>query len=110
MNFRFFPIGLGSAGLWTFPAAAQAYRDGWGMWHDGWGMLGGGLVMLLFWVAVIALVVVLVKRLPGGERERAPERPGLSILEERFARGEIGREEFEEKRKVLFQSPGRPAA
>lgn len=69
----------------------------------GWGPGFGGIFMILFWVLVIAGVVALVRwagagRSDGGERRR---RTALDILEERYARGEIGREEFEQKRRDL---------
>lgn len=93
-----------ACGLSAMPAAAQVYRDG--MWHGwGWGpMLFGGLMMVLFWAAVITLVVLLVRWLagPGTTREQRPYKSSaIEILEERFARGEIGREEFEDRRRVL---------
>lgn len=95
-------------GLWiviaALPAEAQVYRDG--MWYSwGWGpMLLGGLMMVLFWAAVITLVVLLVRWLAGlgTTREQRPYKSSaIEVLEERFARGEIGREEFEERRRVL---------
>lgn len=72
----------------------------------GWGGHGLGFVwMLLFWALVVAAVFFLVRALASGgsrpnERDRA-----LEILEERFARGELTREEFEEKRQVLRDGP-----
>lgn len=91
-------------GLLALPAEAQVYRDGMEhMW--GWGpMLFGGLMMILFWAAVVALVVLLVRWLAGlgPAREQRPYKSSaIEILEERFARGEIGREEFEDRRRVL---------
>lgn len=91
----------------ALPADAQVYRDGMGMWHGTWGwgaMFLGGLMMILFWAAVITLVVLLVRWLSGAgiAREQRPARStAIDILEERFARGEINREEFEERRRVL---------
>lgn len=96
------------------PALAQpaAYGDrpmGWD-WFGAWGwghMLGGGLFMLLFWVAVIVLAVYLVRALTGGKADSSASpsaKPdALRILDERFARGEISREEHEEQRKHLLQ-------
>lgn len=52
----------------------------------------GGLLGLAFWILLIALIVALV---------RAPGRSGARVLEERYARGEITREEFLERRAVL---------
>jgi putative membrane protein len=70
---------------------------GWG----GFGMGGGGLLMLLFWVAVIVAAVLAVRWLwDQGQPRRAPgdDDRALEILRTRYARGEIDREEFEEKR------------
>jgi putative membrane protein len=77
------------------------WGNGWG-W--GWGWVWGGLMMLVFWGALIALVVFLVRG--GGIRPphdpQARDRPTADeILAERFARGEISEEEFEQRRQVL---------
>jgi len=55
------------------------------------------LIVLLFWAAVIALIVWIVRRLgsPSGRDN------GLRILQERFARGEIDQQEFEQRKAVL---------
>ncbi len=72
-----------------------------GMMHIGgfeilWGLLSAAL-WVGFWVLVVWLIVKAVRR--GG---RGPHRSdGLRILEERYARGEIGRDEFLERRAVL---------
>jgi putative membrane protein len=72
--------------------------------HGGWGWFGG-IGMLLFWVLVILGVVALAKWLFAGG-SRPPAGPGaLDILEQRYARGEIGREEFEQKRRDLTERP-----
>jgi len=69
---------------------------------DGWGWLFGGLFMLGFWVLVILLVVWAVRGFrPVQGREERRESNAMAILEERFARGEIDREEFEQRRAVL---------
>ncbi|MEO8322884.1 MAG: SHOCT domain-containing protein [Actinomycetota bacterium] len=69
-------------------------------WDSGWGWLGA-IWMISFWVAVIALVVWAVSRLSG---PRTTHGRAEEILEERFARGEIDREEFEERRRELANS------
>lgn len=64
----------------------------------GWGMGFGGLFMLLFWGAVIVGVVVLVRWMldqsKGGKS-------ALRILQERYARGEIDKAEFDERKRNL---------
>lgn len=70
---------------------------------DGWGMGFGGIGMILFWAPVIIGVVVLARWLvsgpSGGGSSR--EKTALDILKERYARGEIEREEFERKKRDL---------
>lgn len=64
----------------------------------------GGFGMILFWVAIIAVIVVLVKFLTDSSRNRdGNSKSSLQILEDRYAAGEIGREEFEEKKRDLAQ-------
>ena len=68
----------------------------------GWGMMGGW--MLLWSVLLLALVVlgiVLVVRRGRGDETPPPRPDALRVLEERFARGEIDRQEFEERRRTL---------
>jgi putative membrane protein len=67
-------------------------------------MVFGGIWMLVFWVAIIALVVWGVKALVGrGESKGStPEkRDPLEIAKERYAKGQISKEEFEQMKKDL---------
>ncbi len=66
----------------------------WGAW--GIGMM---LMMLIFWALVIALLVYGIRWLAGTHRPRTD--PALDILRQRYARGEISKEEFEEKKRAL---------
>ncbi len=61
----------------------------------------GPLAMLVFWALVAAGIVMLIVYLA---RQSRTSRGGTaqSILNERYARGEISREEFEQKRKDLL--------
>lgn len=76
-------------------------------WGGGWyGMMFGPLFMILMLAAVIAVAVLLVRWLGGAWQGAAPHHmpPGrapLDILKERFARGEIDKEEFDQRRRVL---------
>ena len=66
----------------------------------GWVGLG---VMMLWWVLVVAGLVMLVRWLVprGQQRSRDDEKSPMEILKERYARGEIDKKEFEEKKKDL---------
>ena len=71
-------------------------------WGWGWGMLGAAH-MVLWWVLIILGIAVLAKWLfrsstPDG---RATGGNALEILKERYARGEIGKDEFEQKKRDL---------
>ena len=67
----------------------------------GWWMLWGGLMMVLFWGAIIALVVWGVQTLARRDTGRAqpaqatlPRSNPLDIAMERYAGGNIDRDEF----------------
>jgi putative membrane protein len=98
------------ANVMPLTAQAQVYnRPGWGYGDDwGWGfghMAFGGLMMVLFWGGIILLIVLAVRWLgagPHGNPATHPQRKTpREILEERFAHGEIDKEEFEERRRTL---------
>jgi putative membrane protein len=76
-------------------------------WGPDWGW-PGALIGALFWIGIIVLVVFLLR----GELPRLQDRlggsPALRLLEERYAKGEISREEFLERRAVLAQPPVPP--
>ena len=70
----------------------------------GWGI--GWLWMFLFWLIPILLVLAAVKYLFSGRPQsggelRVDKDKALETLEERYARGEINREEFIQKRDDL---------
>jgi len=86
----------------------------WG-WNDGWGGAGAA-VMVVIMLAVLALIVVgivfLVRGLTRHDQVQAapPQQPvagpsggrALQVLEERYARGEIQREEFVQRKQDLL--------
>lgn len=105
----FIRTGLALAGTHVpLVAQAQGYPDRSHMWDGGWGwghMIFGSAMMIIFWGVIILLIVLAVRWLGGVGRAGHP--PGSSggtavdILRERFARGEIDKTEFEERRRAL---------
>lgn len=80
----------------------RLYDSGYGGWDGGtmMGWFGGGLMMVVFWVLVIALIVWIARSVGSGANPR-PDSKALDILKERYAKGEINKEEFETKKKDL---------
>lgn len=78
--------------------------NGYGEWGAGsmLGWFGGGIMMLVFWALVIWLIVWAVRETSGrSTRDMHSRSHALDILAERYAKGEIGKEEFESKKKDL---------
>ncbi|HEV2548897.1 MAG TPA: SHOCT domain-containing protein [Stellaceae bacterium] len=104
-------IALVPTSVWAqAPSDSERYAYGPHMmwWGGGWyAMIFGPLFMILMLAAVIAVVVLLVRWLGGPwqaplpPHQVPPSRTPLDILKERFARGEIDKQEFEERRRVL---------
>ncbi len=73
-------------------------------------MMGGfgmGWWMPIVWIVILGLIawaVIALTRRAGGTSSQDSNKyiSALEILKERYARGEIGKEEFEEKRKDLM--------
>jgi putative membrane protein len=85
-------------------AQERPYPWGWEM-HPMW-MMGGFwgigmmLMMLLFWLLVIAAIVLGIRWLLSQSRGPRSD-SALEILRERYARGEINKEEFEARKRDL---------
>jgi putative membrane protein len=107
---------LSATGLLAPALALGQQGDSYGRGYSGhmmdWGgawyaMIFGPLFMIIMLAIVVAVAVLLVRWLGGGghggqaPHAGAPGRAPLDILKERYARGEIDREEFEERRRVL---------
>ena len=80
--------------------------ENYGGWGAGnmMGWFGGGIMMLVFWVLLIAFIVWIVREVIGKNTHSHSGSSGsdaLEILKERYAKGEIDKQEFEQKKKDL---------
>ena len=93
--------------LWATSSLAQSESDWdrWGAWGWGGHMMFGGVMMIVFWGGIVLLVVLLVRWIGStgisGDRHIAGRTTPLDILKERYAKGEIDKMEYEERRKLL---------
>lgn len=104
-------VALAPTGVWAQqPPEPNRYACGPYMmdWAGaGYGMIFGPLFMILSLALVIAFAILLVRWLGGPWHSvqppyhMPPARTSLDILKERYARGEINKEEFDERRRVL---------
>ena len=95
------------------PASAWANGTAKGDWHGhmwggGWyGMIFGPLMMIVVIAAIVVVVVLLVRWLGGPGTGAGPASPAgsetraLDVLKERFARGEIDADEYQERKRII---------
>jgi len=81
--------------MWMIGGGGNPMMSGW----NGFGLLGW-IPMLFLWILLILGVVALLRYL-GRSGQQQEHRTPLDILKERYARGEINKKEFEEKKKDL---------
>ncbi len=87
-------------------------------WHGNWnmgpGMMGwgggwfGSIFMIIFWVVLIVALVALTRWLLASGRDKgddgkASRDEALDILRKRYARGELDKEEFEQRKRDLLE-------
>lgn len=76
-----------------------------GMGFMGMGAAGGmGIVLALFWVLLILAALAVISGLFGSQRTACQRPDALEILKQRYARGEIDQDEYEDRRKRLLES------
>jgi putative membrane protein len=84
-------------------ATAQTYGDHPHMGAWGWGGMIIGPIMMIVFIALIVGAVVLVVRWTGlgGSALAGGSNKARNMLDERFARGEIDKDDYEERKRVL---------
>lgn len=86
--------------LFQSPMGGEYSGVGYGM---GWGwMTFGWIFVILFWVAIILLIIWLYRQIKGpavkpGETGETP----LDVLKKRYTRGEITKEQYREMKEEL---------
>jgi len=103
-------VALIAAGIWflyNHHANLGFGNTHWMMPHHmlagGYGM---GIVMILFWVAVVSAIILMVSGALSSRHayhpsHHEPQDTPLDILKQRYARGEINRDQFESMRQEL---------
>lgn len=66
----------------------------------GWGIFGM-VIMVVFWVAIIALAVWGIRRLAQGTATVTNTGSPLDIAKQRYAKGEISKQEYEQIKRDL---------
>lgn len=66
------------------------------------GWFGGSLMMIIFWILLVVFIVWIVREIGGRNPHPRSNSSALEILKERYAKGEIDKEEFEDKKKDLL--------
>ncbi len=99
-SYKVFLLGLVTVVSTT--AAAQA--DG-GDRYYGHAMMGGnwffGPIMMVLFIGLIVAAIVFTTRILGADSSNRSSSNALDILKERFAKGEIDKDEFEERKRIL---------
>jgi len=98
----FMPMMQMMMGGWSSPFGSNNSTNN--MMNFGFGPFGGfgWIFMILWWVLIIAGIIVLIKWLMAQSHgSHGHEKSSLEILKERYAKGEIDKKEFEERKKDL---------
>jgi putative membrane protein len=99
-------LALGVRFIYNHNIGFRPGHDQWLGWHH-YGMMGGGtgIIMIIFWVLIIGAIVLLfsgaASKIHDSKQVQDASLKPLDILKQRYARGEMDKTEFEEKRRDL---------
>jgi len=83
------------------------FMNGAGM-MSGWGMAFGGLMMIIWFAVMVAVVVFVVRWLSGQSTPLTGKKDGTAdahhLLQQRYAKGEIDSADFDERVKKLRET------
>lgn len=103
-------ICMGIVSLLPSTVLAQQQGTGYGphMMNGGWhGWFFGPIMMIVFIFVAVVVIVLMLRWLGvlnhGSPHHQPPTKTPLDILKERLALGEIDKEEFEERRRIIDQ-------
>ena len=73
------------------------------MWLDGmgWAWFFNWIVMIIFWGGIVALIIWGITKITKGNNGTANKNNALDIAKERYAKGEISKEEFDQLKKDI---------
>ncbi|MFA7385888.1 MAG: SHOCT domain-containing protein [Candidatus Paceibacterota bacterium] len=62
----------------------------------------GWFFMVLWWVFIVVVIIALLRWISERQKNDNNKKSPLEVLKERYAKGEIDKKEFEEKKKDLL--------
>jgi putative membrane protein len=74
--------------------------NGYGGWGGMMSWFGGGIMMIVSWVLIIFFIVWVSKQM--SDKNSKSNNKSIDILKERYAKGEISKEQFESMKKDLM--------
>ena len=91
---------VGASTALADPVSSQGLEYG----HMGWGGrhgMFGGLMMLIFWATIVALIFMAVRWFLMGRKITQAPTDAMEILKSRYAQGELDEEQYRKLKSVL---------